>query len=132
MAAGAADSGLRMLGALKVRMRARMACEAGRIDSLWRSLGELQYLRLVSAGLHVRLPGPMAALAGKARAPMHQAQGGVRIVLQRLDLGAVAQRAGLVSGKATLRSVCLWGWRVYLRGRRRLGKCRDSASAHQE
>ena len=132
VATGAADPGLGMLGALKVRMRTRMAGEAGRIDCLWRSLGELQDLRFVPAGFHVLLPRSVAALAGKARAPMHKGHGGVRIVLQRFDLGAMAQCAGLVSGKATLRSVCLWGCRVYLLRWRRLGKRCDSASTHQE
>jgi len=53
------------------------------------------------------LPGSVAALAGKARASMHQAKGRVRIVLQRLDLRAVAQGTRIIAGESTLRSTCL-------------------------
>ena len=49
----------------------------------------------------------VAALAGKARAPMHQAQGGVRIVFERLSLGCMAESTGLIAGKAGM-GVCRW------------------------
>lgn len=88
-------------------MGARVAGEAGSVDHLGRSLGELQDLRLVAARFHMRLARPVATLAGKALATFHRSKVRVGIVLQRLHLVGVAKRTGLIACEAYM--TC--GWR---------------------
>jgi hypothetical protein len=90
MATGATDPGLGMWRALEVGVRARVASQAGRIDRLGQNLAELQDLGFVPAGIHVRLPWTVAALAGKTSSPLRQSQGGMGIMRKFGGLVAVA------------------------------------------
>ena len=74
MATGAAYAGLGMRRTQKVRMRARMAAQAGRIDVLFRHLAQLLDLGYVAAAFHVGLACPVAALARRTLTAMQQGQ----------------------------------------------------------
>jgi hypothetical protein len=79
MAARAANTGLAVVRAQKVRMSTRMAAEASRIDLLRGHLAQLQNLGRISTGCDVGLPRPVATLTGDAFAAMHQRQFRMRI-----------------------------------------------------
>src|ERR1019366_3797112 len=91
----AADPGLGVGSTLEVRVRARVAAQAGRIHLLLGQLGQHLDLGYVAAAFYVGLARPVAALAGHAVAAMLQRELGMRVVLKLLDYIGVAGRADL-------------------------------------
>lgn len=131
MATGATDTCPGMRRAFKVRVRTGVATQASGIHLLGCEFAHLHNLGHVSTGLHVGLSGPVAALAGKACAAVHQGQRRVRIVRKFSGDVAMAESAALITGKAIVRGACLLGCRVQLIRGRRLGNYRNPASARQ-
>ncbi len=80
----ASNSGFRVIRAQKVRVRTRMAVEAGRIKLLRRHFAQLQNFGWVSAGRYMCRPWSVAALTRHALAAMHQRQLGMWVRLELL------------------------------------------------
>jgi hypothetical protein len=130
--AGATDVGFTVGRTREIRMGSGMTTYTGCINRLGGSLAELQDLLYIPAGFNMSLPRTVTALACKTCTPFHQSQGRMRVVTKLGGLVAMTQSTGLVAGKATLRNICLFVRLGRLMSRWRLGKCRNSASTHQE
>jgi len=72
--AGAANIGLRMGGALKIRVRAGVAAKAGLVDLLHAQLVEAANLRDIASAFDVGLAGAVATLAGHTLAGMFEGE----------------------------------------------------------
>lgn len=108
MAAYAADIGLGVRRAGKVRMRAGMAAEAFCIDILGGSLGGIEDLGLVAAAVHVLFARAMAVFAGHADAIVHGRGFIVLVAGKALGDFFVTSGASLAADKIARRS--FFGW----------------------
>ena len=79
VATGTAHSIFSMCGMFEVLMSAGMAGKTALIDLFRSHFVEAANLRNIPATLHMRLTGPMTALAGNALAGMFQSQPGMRV-----------------------------------------------------
>lgn len=99
VAAYAADPSLGMRRAQEVRVRSRVALQAGRIDFLRRSFSRVEDLCYIAAAIHMGLARAVAVLAGDPGAAVHFGHLGVGVIGEFLAYLFVAGRAGFAAHK---------------------------------
>ena len=108
VAAGAANVGLRVRGAIEVRVRAGVAAQARLVNLLRAELVKAANLRHIAAAFHVGLPGSVTAFAGHSLTGMFKSKTRMRIRAELLHDLLMTCGAGLLTDELGRIGCRLW------------------------